>query len=755
MVVGCGSGKGYPSTMAQGTQGPLPKKNHEAATGRRLRFGYPFAVLILLVSLGLVFSAWNNARERELELARSQFHSTVGKLASLVQLRLTSFEITLRGGASLFAALKWPSPEHWRSYSDGLALQSRFPSLTGLGFAAYVDPSKLARLQLLLRDTGNGHFSVHPGGIRPQYGPIVYLEPRTRENMSAVGYDMYSEPVRQAAMRAAMDSGQTRMSGMVRLIQDGDQVNPGLLLYAPVYETALPPGNPAQRRRAMKGWVYAPFHFDTMLRVAIAPAKSSERMRVVDVTDPVQVVLHADPDIGTVNTFTHSLQQSFFGRRWRFDFFSGPEQAAAPQLAVLNKLLAAGIAGSLLLFALVWMLASTEARAQRIATNMTESFRRSEQRFRNSMRYSGIGKALLDEHGNIVEINPSFATIVGRDAQALSGQPLDGLLDDADNTPLRAAEMTPVRDERDGVVRTTRTLRRHDGEVRHVQLVFAPIPKDPGSGVVRLVQVDDITERVRAEAAVQALNRTLEARVAARTRELSEANQELESFAYSVSHDLRAPLRAMEGFSRILGERHAAALDETGRDYLLRVRKASARMAELIDALLKLSRIGRSGLSVADIDFSALAEEVGAGLADAEPERRVALRVQPGMRAHGDRALLLTLLDNLMGNAWKFTRSVADPQVEVGMERDDDGSPVYFVRDNGAGFDTTYADKLFRPFQRLHSQDEFPGHGIGLASVKRIIERHGGQIEASSSPGQGATFRFRLGGVVEAAATVG
>ena len=244
---------------------------------------------------------------------------------------------------------------------------------------------------------------------------------------------------------------------------------------------------------------------------------------------------------------------------------------------------------------------------------------------------------------------------------------------------------------------------------------------------------------------MQALNRTLEARVAARTRELSEANRELESFAYSVSHDLRAPLRGIEGFSRMLGERHADGLDATGRDYLDRVRKGTARMGELIDALLKLARIGRAEPDVADVDLSALAADVASGLGDAEPARRVAIHIQPGMHADGDRTLLHNLLENLLGNAWKFTRGRDDARVEFRRETDADGRDWFVVRDNGAGFDPDYANKLFKPFQRLHSQDEFPGHGIGLASVKRIVERHGGEIEAESQPGQGATFRFTLG----------
>lgn len=715
--------------------------------GRRWRLGYPSAILFLVLTLGLVLGVWQDARQREMKLAETQFRAAAGKVATLVSQHLAGIELTLRGGASLFAAVQWPSPQHWRNYADGLTLRTRFPEIAGLGFAAYVDPAGLANLQLLMRDAGTGFFEVHPRGRRPTYGPIVFLEPRTPQNQVAVGYDMYSEPVRQAAMRDAMESGQSRLSGRLSLLQDRGRPDQGMMMYSPVYAGTTVPPTPAGRRRAMKGWVYAPMHLPVLMDFAVSSARGNERMRIVDVTDSAQVVLYEDAGITDRNAFTYNVTTSFYGRRWRFDFFSGPAQTAVPHLVNLDWLLAAGVAVSLLLFGLVWMLALTELRARSIAASMTDSYRRSEERFRNAMQYSAIGKALLDSSGTIVESNPAFAGIVGRPVHALVGVPMGGLLDDNDIDPLRTAQMETLFDDDGKVTRMMRTLHRGDGELRHVQLTFAPVPGDPGRDIARLVQVEDMTQRVRAEEAVRSLNRTLEARVAARTRELSEANRELESFAYSVSHDLRAPLRAIEGFSRILGERYAVALDATGRDYLDRVRMATSRMSELIDALLKLSRISRSGLDIVDIDFSGLAEEVVAAMEDAHPERRIQWRVRPGMRAKGDRALLRSLLENLLGNAWKFTRDTPGAWAEIGMDMLPGGDPVYFVRDNGAGFDPQYTDKLFRPFQRLHSQDAFDGHGIGLASVKRIVERHGGTISAEGGPGKGATFRFTLSGL--------
>src|SRR5690606_27377857 len=237
--------------------------------------------------------------------------------------------------------------------------------------------------------------------------------------------------------------------------------------------------------------------------------------------------------------------------------------------------------------------------------------------------------------------------------------------------------------------------------------------------------------------------RTLEARVASRTRELSLANQELETFAYSVSHDLRAPLRAIDGFSRVLVERYGEKLDDSGRDYLGRVREAAGRMGELIDALLKMSRVSRGELKAELVDLSRIAIEIIDDLRTGDPARagRTEVVIAPHLRVHGDAALLRNLLGNLLGNAWKFTRDRDPARIELGHDNGE-----FFVRDNGAGFSQEYVDKLFRPFQRLHTQTEFDGYGIGLASSKRIVERHGGVIRAEGRTEVGATFYFTLAG---------
>jgi PAS domain S-box-containing protein len=253
----------------------------------------------------------------------------------------------------------------------------------------------------------------------------------------------------------------------------------------------------------------------------------------------------------------------------------------------------------------------------------------------------------------------------------------------------------------------------------------------------------DITGRKRAEEEVRRLNAELELRVRERTAELEATTRELDAFAYSVSHDLRAPLRSLAGFSQLLTEDYGDRLDDAGRQYLGRIQANAARMAQMIDDLLHLSRATRTELRRERADLSALAREVVADLRAADPRRVVDVDVPDGLTAQGDPHLIRLVLQNLLGNAWKFTARRPDATIRVGADRHD-GVDVFSVADNGAGFDMRYADKLFDPFQRLHSAAEFDGSGIGLAIVHRVVTRHGGRIRALSAPDAGATFRFSL-----------
>jgi PAS domain S-box-containing protein len=318
---------------------------------------------------------------------------------------------------------------------------------------------------------------------------------------------------------------------------------------------------------------------------------------------------------------------------------------------------------------------------------------------------------------------------------------LDRAIDDRDRARVQEARAVAAGTAAGLVVEFR--VRAQDGAPRWLCCWSLPRP-DPGGGASGQVgMVQDITERKRGEDHIRERNLELEARVEARTAMLARANHELEAFTYSVSHDLRAPLRAIDGFSAALLEDHAERLDPAGRDHLQRVRRAAQRMAELIDDLLTLSRVGLSPLATAPCDLSALAGEVVAGLVQAQPGRRLEVVVEPGIVVVGDARLLRIVLENLLGNALKFSARRDPARIAFG-QRDEGGARVLFVADNGAGFDMAYAGKLFSPFQRLHQASDFPGTGVGLAIVQRIIHRHGGRVWAMSAVDAGTTIAFTL-----------
>jgi len=361
-----------------------------------------------------------------------------------------------------------------------------------------------------------------------------------------------------------------------------------------------------------------------------------------------------------------------------------------------------------------------------------QALRASEERFRILAVTANDAILSADSHGTITYFNPGAERIFGYTAEEVGGRPLTTLMPERFAEAHRAglARYLATREAR--VIGRTVELagRRKDGTEFPLELSLAAW--NQGAEVAFTAIIRDITSRKEGEERLRSYATQLEA-----------ANKELEAFSYSVSHDLRAPLRSLDGFSQALLEDYHDRLDDTGRDFLQRVRAASQRMGTLIDDLLSLSRVTRGDLQVEQVDLSALATALAAELQRSDPQRDVRFAIAPDLVARGDPGLMRLVLQNLLGNAWKFTGKRSPAHVEVGSMAHD-GRRAFFVQDDGAGFDMAYAAKLFGAFQRLHASDEFPGSGIGLATVQRIIHRHGGQVWAEGTPGRGATFYFTL-----------
>lgn len=371
-----------------------------------------------------------------------------------------------------------------------------------------------------------------------------------------------------------------------------------------------------------------------------------------------------------------------------------------------------------------------------------EALRVSEERFRVVFERSPLGKSLTTPDGKLLQINQAFADLLGYTIAEMQQLNFAEVTHPEDIARSQEIIRCLLADEQSNY-RVEKRYIHKNGKIIWAEVNTTLLRNKDGSPLYFITSIADINERIQAAEELRKYHEQLEDLVTKRTFELLSMNKELESFSYSVSHDLRAPLRAMDGFSQIFLEEYGDKVDAVGKGYLLRIQNASQRMGELIDNMLKLARITRAELNVQTLNLSELVRAILHELSQNQPERSVAVIVQDGMIGQGDRHLLTIALENLLGNAWKFTSKQPNASIEFGMDVQDAQS-VYFVRDNGVGFDMQYVEKLFTPFQRLHLEKDYPGTGIGLSIVQRIIQRHGGRIWVEAAVGQGATFYFTL-----------
>jgi PAS domain S-box-containing protein len=374
--------------------------------------------------------------------------------------------------------------------------------------------------------------------------------------------------------------------------------------------------------------------------------------------------------------------------------------------------------------------------------NATTSTLPGEDGFQRVMDSSGVGMAIVTLDGRIARANPALAAMLGATPAELAGRGVREFTH-PDDLALTEGLFAELLEGRRSSLGAEKRYVAGDGRVVEVRLDTTLLRDAGGQPLYFLSQMTDISEQRRAERELQALNANLGQRVAARTRELEIACEDQQRFAFGVSHDLRAPLRSIASFGKLLADRAGDRLDEQGRDYLRRIREAAAQMEALIGGLQELSAAMYGELHEETVDLSLLADWAGAELQDAEPQREARIEVQPGLVARGDERALKQLLAALLHNAWKVSRDRDSVRIEVVGEREGDMLRIE-VRDHGIGYDPRYADKLFQPFQRLHAAVEGAGNGLGLAIAKRIVERHGGRISAQSQPGVGSTFTIEL-----------
>jgi signal transduction histidine kinase/CHASE1-domain containing sensor protein/ActR/RegA family two-component response regulator len=743
----------------------------------------------LALSLGLVVTAfvWNLERTRAGAERAAVIAERANYLAARIRQRLVAYELALRGGASLFATSQ-PSREQWRAYVDALDLDSAHPGLRGVGFSVWLEPAQVSALEGEVRAEGLVEFQVWPHDSASELSAILYLEPRDPGNQRALGFNMYADAVRRAAMAAARDSGKPAMTSEVLLVQDeGGLPKPGVLLYVPVYRYGEPIGAVEERRRAFVGWVYSPFRpTDLMASISLdRPRLLAIRLYDGQAEQGNGLLYESSPERFSPEGQRKALRVpiEFAGRTWTLEAQPAATELAAQAFGYRSHwvLMVGGVLISLMLFFLVRSLATTRDRAYALAETMTEALRRTnaelDERVHARTEELLVANAQLREQIAERELaererSMAFAQQAERNAQlralAQASVAIGRLPDTAARLDYLADEACRLLGcERSVVVPagesggSDSTSRDHDavGEAsgRSANQLVVPVRVMGGRelGTLHLSRGEDrpFTTEDRAiarqlmlmAAAAIALAEAAEDERRARL-DAEAANTLKDRFLAIVSHELRSPLHAILGWLGVIERRHdnLAHLDRA----LAVIRRNAEAQSALIDDLLDLARIEQGKLQIEHqpLEIAEIVTAVVESQRQAASARDITLVAElepPGLVA-GDRLRLQQVLVNLVGNALKFTP--AEGQVTVKLKREG-REAVLEVADNGQGIDHPLLEAIFDQFRQADSSSSrrHGGLGLGLALVRHIVQLHGGEVEAfSEGPGKGSRFVVRL-----------
>lgn len=721
------------------SEGSDTKSSLAFNTARRW-YSHILPPLVLVVGLLATLEIWHMAMQNQERELRDYFDFRVRQALTLTEQRMLVQEQVLRGALGLFTTFRDVKREEFRNYVANLRLEADYPGIQGVGFSLIVPPSQKEKHIAAVRREGFPQYTIRPVGVRGFYTAIVYLEPLTGRNLRAFGYDMFSESVRRKAMEAARDTGATAISGKVTLVQETEKdVQAGFLIYLPFYRNGMPHSTIEERRANIVGWVYSPLRMNDLARGMYGERADDLDIEIYDGDEIAPDALLYNSIAGSKESATTSLfsvqRFKFANHVWTLRIRAMPSLGSRITTASTSYLIYEGIAISLLLAWLTWLL--IRGRERELSEAHSEA-----KRLRDALDHVGAYVYMKDRQHRYVYANEITLKLFNCSAEELKNSP-----DSRFFPPETVAHLKEIDD---------RVLEHGENTQEEIvstgpdggSLIFLEIktPIYDGSGnIIGLCGIShDITQRKSIEDELNKYREHLEELVRERTAALEGVNKELEAFSYSISHDLRAPLRAIDGFSRILLDDYGDKLDDEGKRLITVVQSNALRMGQLIEDILKFSRMGRTEMVFGVVDMEALAREVCDELrSTAGPGRELKVDIARLPPARGDRALLRQVFVNLISNAIKFTCKKPVSAITVGATVEA-GETLYFVRDNGAGFDMQFADRLFGVFQRLHTTSEFEGTGIGLAIVNRIVSRHGGRVWAEGVVNEGATFYFAL-----------